>query len=590
MNRARAQLVATSGSASAHVLEGKVFGAQGQWDQAEARFAKALEVDPNFSPAYDALIGAYVAQDKLAQAAGQLEALLAKRPDNPGGLMALALIHDKMGEFAKSAEAYEKLIAIKPDFALAFNNLAYLYAEKLNQLDKGAEAARKARALQPTEPSIADTLGWILYRQGDYQQALSLLEESAVKLGDNPEVQFHLGSARYMAGQTDGARAAFQKAVDATADFPGKDEARRRLETLGDSSRGPTDLPTAALESLVKQQPNDLVALTRLAGAYQKEGQFAKAAAAFEQALKVNPRLVPATIELAQIYAGPLQNKEKALEFAKKARELAPNDPKVAGIIGALAYQSGNFTWSYSLLQEAARQLPDDAAAQHGYAWAAYSLGKVSEAQQAMQKVVQAVPDTPPGQNARSFLAMIQLEESGTEKADGAEVQRLLAAEPDFVPALMVQAASLRQRGDANAAKGIYETILRRLPDFAPASKHLSALYAEDPASQSKAYDSAMKARKVLPDDPELAQTLGVITYNRKEYTRTIQFLMESERRRPLNGKALFYLGMSHLQTNKKPQGREVLARALQAGLEDPLRAEASRAIADSNAVEPSPR
>ena len=412
MTRARAQLEATSGSAGAHVLEGKVFAAQGQLDRAEAAFAKALELDANLSAAYELLISTFVAENKLPQAAEQLEGLLAKKSDNTAALMALALIRDKMGEFSKAAEIYEKVVAIKPDFAPAFNNLAYLYAEKLNQLDKAADAARRARSLQPADPSIADTLGWILYRQGEYQQARNLLEESALKLGDNPEIQFHLGSARSMMGQTALARAAFQKAAESEKDFPGKDEARRRLELLGDGSAGSAEVPIADLEALTKQQPNDVVALTRLGEAYRKASQFPKAVAAFEQALTINPRLVSATVELAQIYAGPLQNKEKALDLAKKARELAPNDPKVAGMVGTLAYQSGNFLWSYSLLQEAARRLPDDAAVQHDYAWAAYSLGKVKEAQQVMQRVVATFGNTPEALDGGSFLAMVALEQT----------------------------------------------------------------------------------------------------------------------------------------------------------------------------------
>ena len=63
----------------------------------------------------------------------------------------------------------------------------------------------------------------------------------------------------------------------------------------------------------------------------KNKAQPDKAAAAFEQALKLNPKLIAAATKLAQLYAGPLQNKEKALAYAKKARELAPADPQVAG-------------------------------------------------------------------------------------------------------------------------------------------------------------------------------------------------------------------------------------------------------------------
>ena len=82
---------------------------------------------------------------------------------------------------------------------------------------------------------------------------------------------------------------------------------------------------------MAKEQPNDVIVQMRLGEAYEKQGVAEKAAAAFEQALKLNPKLISATTKLAQLNAGPLQNKETALAYAKKARELAPADPQIAG-------------------------------------------------------------------------------------------------------------------------------------------------------------------------------------------------------------------------------------------------------------------
>src|SRR5207237_9043974 len=125
--------------------------------------------------------------------------------------------------------------------------------------------------------------------------------------------------------------------------------------------------------------PNEVVAQMRLGEAYEKQDASEKAAMAFEQALKLNPKLVAAAAKLAQLYAGPLQNKEKALAYAKKARELAPADPQIASLAGKVAYESGSFTWAYSLLQEAARQRQNDPALLRDLAWTAYSMGKVNE-------------------------------------------------------------------------------------------------------------------------------------------------------------------------------------------------------------------
>ena len=80
----------------------------------------------------------------------------------------------------------------------------------------------------------------------------------------------------------------------------------------------------------------------------------------------------------------------------------------------------------------------------------------------------------------------------------------------------------------------------------------------------------ATKARKVLIEDPELAEILGEISYRKKEYVRAIQLSQESARRRPLDARALFYLGMSQLATKQESEGRETLKRALAAALDEP--------------------
>jgi tetratricopeptide (TPR) repeat protein len=580
MRRVEQLLSKNPQSAVAHFMQAKVYIAQKKMELAEAALQKAIELEPNFARAYDLLISTYLASNKLPQALTQLQVLLAKKPDNTPALMLSALIQDKLGDFSKARDAYEKLLSTRPDFMPALNNLAYLYAERFNQLDKAHEIARKARTAQPSEPSVADTLGWILYRQGDYQQAVTLLQESAAKLTDNPEIQFHFGMASYMMGQTDVARAAFQKAASAPGDFPGKDQIPGRLAVLGIVPA--QNVSTGDLEILLKQQPGDPIASMRLGEAYEKQGLLAKSASAYEEALKLNPKLVSVVTKLAQLYAGPLQNKEKALELAKRARELAPNDPKITGALGSIAYQSGNSSWAYNLLRESSRQLPDDVAVLHNLAWAAYSLGKVSEAEQAMQRMLQVAPGSGQSEDAKTFLAMVALSRKPKDVASGeAEVQKLLKADSGYVPALMVLAAIDVQQGKIGPAVEIYSAVLRRFPDFAPAQKHLAALYSRDPENIVKGYDLAMKARKTLTDDPELTQILATLSYQKKEYRRAIQLFEESNRNKPIDAKSLFYLGLSYAHDHQKPQAGETLKRALAAGLPEPLATEAKQAIAE---------
>jgi tetratricopeptide (TPR) repeat protein len=568
-------------SPAGHFFEAKILVAEKKWDSAEAELQKTLQLDPNFNSAYDLLVQTYLATNKLPQALTQLQTQLSKNPNDASALMTLALLYERTSDFAKAREAYEHLLLMNPNLVSALNNLACLYADRLNDLGKAYDLARKARDLQGNDPAIADTFGWILSKRGEYQQALAILQESAAKLPDSPEIQFHLGMTAYMMGQTDLARVALQKAASAAKDFPGKEEGKRRLALLKSDTGASTELSLSQLEAIAKEQPNDVISQMRLGEAYEKQGASDKAAAAFEKVVKLNPRFALAITKLAQLYAGPLQNKEKALTYAKKARELTPGDPQVTSILGKVAYETGNLTWSYSLLQEAARQSENDPSILHDLAWAAYSLGKVNEAHEMMQKALATGSDFPKAADARTFLSLTALDKNPKELvAAENEIQKELQASPEYLPALMAQAALDEQRGQIKPAAEIYTSVLRRSPDFAPAQKRLAKLYAQEPSTTDAAYDLATKARKTLPDDSELAELLGRLSYEKKEYQRAIQLLEESARKRSLNANSLFYLGMSQLQIRQKPEARDVLNQALVGGLQEPLASEAKHALA----------
>jgi tetratricopeptide (TPR) repeat protein len=579
MSKAQQELTRAPNAAISHYLVGKVHAAMHSWDQAEAELSRALELDAKFSRAYDGLIAVYVTRGKLPEAANRLEALIAKNPQNTAALLTSAMLYERMKDFDKARNAYEKVLATNPDFTSALNNLAYLYATQFNEPDKALELANKARQLKPEDPAVADTLGWIAYKRGDYARALSLLQQGAAKLSDNAEVQYHLGMANYMMGQTGAAKTALERAANAPADFPDKEDSKRRLALL--QEEGAAQVSIEEMKRLLTQQPNDPILLQRIGESYEKEQKFADAASSYEQVIKLNPHLIAPTLKLAQLYAGPLKNPTKALELAKEARELAPGDAQINARAGIIAYQAGDFDWSYSRLQESTQRLPDNAEAQRYFALAAYSRGKIAEAREAMKSVVSKVHDPAQLEDAKSFLSLTSLDQSPSNIAAlSAEAEKTLRGDPNNAPALMVQAEANRQRGENKAAADIYNKILQRYPDFGPAQKNLAILYARDPAFLANAYDLATKARKKMPDDLDLMQTMGEISYRKKDYSYAVQLLNDRSRKKPLDAEGLFCLGMSNLQLKKNATARDALQHALQAGLADPSANEAKQALA----------
>jgi Flp pilus assembly protein TadD len=93
--------------------------------------------------------------------------------------------------------------------------------------------ARTAQEVEPNNPEVADTLGWIYFRTQDYSKAVSLLKESAEKIPDNPLIRYHLGMACYKKGDVPCAKEALQQALRLSRDFPQAEEAKQTLGEIG---------------------------------------------------------------------------------------------------------------------------------------------------------------------------------------------------------------------------------------------------------------------------------------------------------------------------------------------------------------------
>src|SRR5215469_4462220 len=344
-------------------LKAKIYLAQRDFAHAEPDLLKAIELDPKLEPAYQLLAELYVASNRQEEAIAKLTGFVEKNKGAPAAapaIMQLGMINEQMKHFDAARDAYEKLLAIAPNFAPALNNLAILYSDRFGQLDKAYDLATKAKEAT-NEPHIVDTLGWILFKRGDYNGALPLLQDSAAKLPNSPEIQYHLGMTHYMLGEEEPARAALQKAVDAPAGFPAKDEARRRLNLLATPAGTANATVRTELENYLRESPNDPVALTRLAEAQQREGAVDQAVKTYEKIITDNPSYAPAMRQLALLYGQLSTDSPKAYELVTKAHQAFPDDGAITKTLGILSYRRGFYPQSVELLKEAAAKRKDDA-------------------------------------------------------------------------------------------------------------------------------------------------------------------------------------------------------------------------------------
>ncbi len=185
-------------SFGAYVLEADLFYAQRKYAEAVELYRKAAALN-----ATDSLIlkiaKAYRLGGDRDAAKAFLEEWLNKKPDNYQIRLVLAGEQELRGETDDAIKSYETLLSLRSDDPLVLNNLAWLYFQAGNP---GArELAEKAYRLEPRDPSILDTLGWILVSTGDLERAVQLLTK-AEKLAPNvADIKYHLAVALAKLGE-----------------------------------------------------------------------------------------------------------------------------------------------------------------------------------------------------------------------------------------------------------------------------------------------------------------------------------------------------------------------------------------------------
>jgi tetratricopeptide (TPR) repeat protein len=566
--------------AQPYLLQGQVDLESGKTNEAESALSKAIELDPASPGPYLSLAKLYMKSHQTPQALARLNALMTKT-NNAQALLLIGELHQQADEFDQARDAYEKLLEFQPKFVPALNNLAYLYSEHYGNLKKAAEVAARARDAQPDNPYVADTFGWILYKQGEYSRAVNLLQESLEKQPNSAEIHMHLGMVYYMLEEEEVARVNLQEALSSPEDYPGKEQARLCFSLLSIDPATATPAQIDSLQKRLQDAPNDPIPLNRLAAIAELHGDNDKAVEYYKKLIDGNPKDWKAMLKLAQVYSSKLHDTRKALDLAKSAHELAPNDPRAAATLGELVYTSGDYSWALNLLQESVPQLPNEPSAHYYLALADYSAGRLRDADAAMNEAVKAGASLPTLDQANQFLAYrAAANDPAHSEVSMAQAKTALEKDPHFLPAEMLCGLLAEQQGDYKQASQTYEQILSDYPKFTPAMRQLALIYTSHSGDVSKAYDLAEKARAAYPDDLLVTKTLGILAYRKADYERSTQLLREVARKNDTDGELLYYLGMDYYQLKQPTKSKQSLQRALALNVPDPMAAEAHKTLA----------
>ncbi len=138
-------------------------------------------------------------------------------PDQEDLLYSRALMADRMDKFDVMEADLGKILAKSPDNAEALNALGYALADKTNRYAEAEGYLLHAMRVKPDEAVILDSYGWLKYKMGNLQSALSFLQRAYDKQPEN-EIAAHLAEVLWNLGRKEEAKKLYEKAIDEAPD------------------------------------------------------------------------------------------------------------------------------------------------------------------------------------------------------------------------------------------------------------------------------------------------------------------------------------------------------------------------------------
>jgi len=202
---------------------------QGKLDEALADIRNIRRNNPDQDENFRLLeINLLLDRDHDEQALQAANEALESFPGNVRIRYARAMLLDSMEKPEQAEADLRRIIEEQPDNAVALNALGYILTTRTDRLDEARDYIERALAIDPENPAILDSMGWVLYLQGNTNEALDYLSRAWEAYAD-PEVAAHYGEALWQTGKREQARTIWKEGLEQDPDHPILTETVERL-------------------------------------------------------------------------------------------------------------------------------------------------------------------------------------------------------------------------------------------------------------------------------------------------------------------------------------------------------------------------
>ena len=137
---------------------------------------------------------------------------------------------EQSGKWERAEQDFLKALELEPDQPYVLNYLGYSWVKQGKNLVQAREMLERAVAQRQDSGDIIDSMGWALFKLGEFADAVGYLERAVALRPQDPEINDHLGDAYWRVGRRDEARIQWRRVLEMGPDDELRDQVRRKLE------------------------------------------------------------------------------------------------------------------------------------------------------------------------------------------------------------------------------------------------------------------------------------------------------------------------------------------------------------------------
>jgi tetratricopeptide (TPR) repeat protein len=200
---------------------GRIALEQERFTEASDFLHQTIRKDSSFADGWLNLGFVYRELDSLDKAVEVLRrgiGFCADDKDKTRLLFSLGAVLERIGQFYEAVTVFRELININSEHAPALNYLGYMLADRGEQLAYALELIERAIAISPDNGAYIDSYGWVHYKLGNYDLALTELERAANLINGDPVIFEHLGDVYKALGNNEEALQYYNRALELDPD------------------------------------------------------------------------------------------------------------------------------------------------------------------------------------------------------------------------------------------------------------------------------------------------------------------------------------------------------------------------------------